>query len=353
MIAAASFKRTSEPGFRMTKPDILPAEPARPPRWQQILREAVRDWPTLAAVLELPVDGCDAFTPAQGQFPLLAPRGFIARMRKRDPRDPLLVQVLPRRAERSAAAGFVADPLGELAVAHAGMLSKYPGRVLLVTTASCPVHCRYCFRRAFPYADVLAAREDFAPALAALARAPDVSEVILSGGDPLSLANGRLARLLEQLAGIPSLRTVRIHTRFPIMIPERVDDALCAILDRSPLLTVVVVHANHPNEIDAAVGAALERLRRSCDAVLNQSVLLAQVNDDAATLADLSHALIAHGVLPYYLHMLDRVSGAQQFEVDHDRAVALHAALRQRLPGYLLPRLVREQPGELSKTPVS
>jgi len=222
----------------------------------------------------------------------------------------------------------------------------------LITTGACPVHCRYCFRRAFPYQTQLAARDDWSRALAIVRESSDVREVILSGGDPLSLSNRRLAALLAALEAIPSVRSVRLHTRFPIMLPERIDAGLRRLLATTPLQTVVVVHANHVREIDAGVESALRALKGEVDQLLNQSVLLAGINDSVAALADLSERLFASGVLPYYLHQLDRVAGTAHFAVDDAHAVALVAALRTRLPGYLVPRLVREIPGELSKIPI-
>jgi L-lysine 2,3-aminomutase len=321
--------------------------------WQEALRHAVRDAAELARLLELPLAALGASDAAGRDFPLLVPRGFVARMRKRDADDPLLRQVLPRAAELIEAAGFGRDPLAESAVASGGVLRKYAGRALLITTGACPVHCRYCFRRAFPYADQLAARDEWAGALEALRRSGAVSEVILSGGDPLSLANSRLAALLEALEDIPSVRAVRIHTRFPIMLPERVDRELCSILSGTTLKTVTVVHCNHPNELDAGVAAALARLGRSTHWLLNQAVLLRGVNDDARVLAALSERLFDCGVLPYYLHLLDPIAGAVHFEVDEARGRDIMAELRARLPGYLVPRLVREIPGESSKTLVA
>lgn len=319
--------------------------------WQQQLRDAVRDPAELAELLELPAAARRRVAGLPAQFPLLVPRAFVARMRKRDPDDPLLRQVLPLPCERDEVPGFTADPLRELGLAQAGFLQKYRGRALLIASAACPVHCRYCFRREFPYSAQLAARADFAAALDAL-RASRVSEVILSGGDPLSLSNRRLGRLLAALESIESLRAVRLHTRFPVVLPDRVDAGLVTLLERSRLASVVVVHANHPNELAADATAALEALAAGARFVLNQSVLLRGVNDSAGTLAELSERLFACRVLPYYLHLLDPVAGTAHFAVTAATGRSLVAALRARLPGYLVPRLVREIPGELSKTPM-
>lgn len=290
--------------------------------------------------------------PAVTGFPLLVPRGFVARMRQGDAHDPLLRQVWPAPAEREHVPGFGTDPVREQGLADRGSIRKYSGRVLLIASGACPIHCRYCFRREFPYQNQLAARGDWSAALEALGRGTDATEAILSGGDPLSLSNRRLQGLIARL-GDTALTTLRIHTRFPVVVPERIDDELVAMLAGTRLRTVVVIHSNHPNELDDTVEAALARLRGSVTALLNQSVLLRGINDDATTLARLSERLFACGVLPYYLHLLDPVAGAAHFDVTAEIGRELIAALRARLPGYLVPRLVRETPGELSKTAIA
>jgi EF-P beta-lysylation protein EpmB len=328
-------------------PDPHHPSVAQLPSWQTAVRDAVRDPAELAELLELPRD---TFDPVDVRdFPLLVPRSFVARMRRRDRYDPLLLQVLPVPAEQDSVPQFSDDPLSERDIAAHGVLRKYAGRALLIASGACPVHCRYCFRRAFPYQAQLAARGDWDAALDELARLDDVREVILSGGDPLSLSNRRLGRLIGRLEAA-GVETLRIHTRFPIVVPERVDAGLSALLERTALKTVVVVHCNHANELDAAGAAALGALRAAAGFVLNQSVLLRGVNDDAHVLASLSERLFACGVLPYYLHMLDPVSGAAHFNVSEDRGRTLIGSLRARLPGYLVPRLVRETPGALGKT---
>jgi EF-P beta-lysylation protein EpmB len=298
-------------------------------------------------LLELPLAALDA--QASSAFPLLVPRGFVARMRKRDPLDPLLLQVLPRSAELREVPGFGADPVREQGLAASGLIEKYPGRALLIASGACPVHCRYCFRREFPYNEQLAARGGWDDAVERLRARPDVREAILSGGDPLSLSNRRLGELVAELEST-SIDTLRIHTRYPVIVPERVDDGLLRLLSATRLNTVVVVHCNHANELDDATAAALRALSARVTALLNQSVLLRGVNDSATTLAALSTRLFACGALPYYLHLLDPVAGAAHFDVDARTGRKLVARLRTRLPGYLVPRLVRETPGELSKT---
>lgn len=333
----------------MTNDPVRIPTPARA-SWQRQLRDAVRDPAELAALLELPLDAI-ASGRAAGNFPLLVPRAYVARMRKGDPRDPLLLQVLPTALESVDVPGFTADPLAESEFADGGLVRKYRDRSLLITTGACPVHCRYCFRRSFPYADQLAARNDFADALERLAR-DGTKEAILSGGDPLSLGNARLESLLQRLAALPTLRRVRLHTRFPIVLPDRVDRGLVELLERTRVDVVVVLHTNHPREIDGDVAGALDALRGAGATLLNQSVLLRGINDDADTLAALSERLFECGTLPYYLHLLDPVAGAAHFDVDEPRAEALYRELLARLPGYLVPRLVREVPGQASKTPI-
>lgn len=319
-------------------------------RWQQAWRDAVRDPAELLALLglDLPLSpGADA------AFPLRVPRGFVARMRQGDPGDPLLRQVLPLDEELRPVPGFTLDAVGDAAArAGHGVIRKYQGRALMVATGSCAVHCRYCFRRHFPYAEETAAAGAWQEAVAVVAGDPGVTEVILSGGDPLSLATHKLAELTDALVAVPHLRRLRVHTRLPVVLPERVDDALVAWLGGLPWPVTVVLHANHANEFDATVDAASRRLRATGATVLNQAVLLRGVNDTVDALADLSERGYAAGVLPYYLHQLDRVAGAAHFEVHDGEARRLHAALAARLPGYLVPRLVREVAGDPGKRPL-
>jgi EF-P beta-lysylation protein EpmB len=271
-------------------------------------------------------------------------------MRHGDRHDPLLRQVLPLDDELRTVPGFGLDAVGDGAARVArGVIHKYEGRALLVATGSCAINCRYCFRRHFPYAEETAAASGWAAAIEAIAADASVSEVILSGGDPLALATHKLAELTDRLRVIPHVRRLRIHTRLPVVLPERVDDALLAWLSTLPWPVVVVVHANHGNEFDADVDAAMGALRAVGATLLNQAVLLAGVNDSADALATLCERGFEAGVLPYYLHQLDRVAGTAHFEVDDARARALHAALVARLPGYLVPRLVREVAGDASK----
>ena len=316
-----------------------------PARWQRALAGAVRDTAELAALLHLDPQ---AVATATG-FPLLVPRGFVARMRAGDPHDPLLRQVLPSAAETVDVAGFSVDPVGEwAAVTVPGLVRKYRGRALVLLASGCAVNCRYCFRREFPYADHGAGGVPQA-ALEAIAADPSLEEVILSGGDPLLVDDERLAAVVARLDDIPHLQRLRIHSRLPIVLPERVTDGLTRLLAASRLTRVIVVHANHPAELDGTVAAAAARLAGTGSLLLNQAVLLAGVNDNLAALAGLSRRLLEIGVLPYYLHLLDRVRGAAHFEVPESVARKLIGELREALPGYAVPRLVREIPGEASK----
>ena len=337
---------------------LPPAAHAPGADWKRLWRESVRDPQALLAMLGLGHLAARVSAGAQAQFPLRVPHGFVARMRPGDPHDPLLRQVLPLDDEERIVPGFGLDAVGDAqARAGAGVLRKYRGRALMVATGSCAVHCRYCFRRHFPYADDSAAANGWRDALAVIAADPDAEEVILSGGDPLSLATPKLAELTGQLAAIPHVRRLRIHTRLPVVLPERVDAALLDWLRSLPWPVAFVVHANHAAEFDAGVDAAMARLREAGAAargltLLNQAVLLRGVNDSVETLAALSERAYDAGVLPYYLHQLDRVAGTAHFEVPDDTARALHAGLAARLPGYLVPRLVREIPGDSGKRPL-
>jgi EF-P beta-lysylation protein EpmB len=270
-----------------------------------------------------------------------------------DATDPLLRQVLPSRAERIPADGYLLDPVGDGAATRLpGLIQKYRGRALLMVHGACAVHCRYCFRRHYSYADLGATDPRLQGALAAIAADPSLTEVILSGGDPLLLDDPGLGSLLARLDAIPHLRRLRIHSRLPVVLPERVTDELCRSLQGLRLSPVLVIHTNHPQELGANAAASLARLRTGGVTLLNQSVLLRGINASVDTLAVLSEQLFACGVLPYYLHQLDPVQGAAHFQVPDEEALALLETLRSRLPGYLVPRLVREVAGEPAKRPL-
>ena len=337
----------------ITAAPTRPHPVSAPTDWRQAWRDAVRDPRELLGMVGLAHLGASLSDDAAAQFPLRVPRGFVARMRHGDPSDPLLRQVLPILDEDRIVAGFGLDAVGDAQARRGGgVIHKYNGRALLIATGSCAVHCRYCFRRHYPYAEDTAAAAGWREAVE-LVRADDsIHEVILSGGDPLSLADHKLAELTDALHGIPHVRRLRIHTRLPIVLPERVDDGLLAWLRGLPWPVAIVVHANHANEFDATVDAAMAALRDAGATLLNQAVLLRGVNDSVESLAALCERGHVAGVLPYYLHQLDRVAGAAHFEVPDARALRLHAALRARMPGYLVPRLVREVAGEASKRPL-
>jgi EF-P beta-lysylation protein EpmB len=319
--------------------------------WQRELAQAICEPLELCRALALdPQLALDARA-VQSHFPLRVPRGFVKRMRSGDAADPLLRQVLPLALENLEAPGFEADPLGEREAMRApGLLHKYHGRALLITTGACAVHCRYCFRREFPCPSAQGQRGRWREALDALAQDSSIQELILSGGDPLSLSTDRLTRLTDELRHIPHLRRLRLHTRTAIVLPERVDDELLSWLQALTWPCVIVLHCNHANEIDASVREATALLKSTGASLLNQSVLLAGINDSVDALCALSEALWSAGVMPYYLHLLDRVRGTAHFEVGELRARQLMSGVTAKLPGYLVPRLARESPGAASKT---
>ncbi|KPK39673.1 MAG: EF-P beta-lysylation protein EpmB [Gammaproteobacteria bacterium SG8_47] len=315
-------------------------------RWQRELAEAITDPAELLERLRLPATLLPAARAAAAQFPLRAPRGFVARIEPGKPNDPLLRQILPLGIELDDQPGYGPDPVGDIAaMPHPGLLHKYQGRVLLTLTGACAVHCRYCFRRHFPYAEANPGRGHWPEVLDYIRADASIGEVIFSGGDPLLLTDARLHLLLTELEGIRHVRRLRIHTRVPVVLPSRLDARFCSLLGERRLPLVIVVHVNHARELSAEVVAALRPLRRAGITLLNQAVLLRGVNDSAAALTALSEALFDAGVLPYYLHALDRVQGARHFDVDQEVAIALVAALRRTLPGYLVPSLVREIAG--------
>lgn len=342
--------RPNSVGSGLTSTGAAPGGQPPAPAWQQIVKRAVRDPAELLRRLDLPPpprnpDG------AHRQFHTFVPEPYLSRIRPGDARDPLLLQVLPQAPELDDEAGFLADPVGDLAsLRRPGLIHKYHGRALLLASGACAVHCRYCFRRHFPYQSAAAAERELEGTFGELATDLGIREVILSGGDPLMMTDQRFRRLVARLATLEQLTRLRIHTRLPIVIPQRVTGKLVESLSGLRLKVVVVLHANHPREIDGDVMAATARLAGSGALLLNQSVLLRGVNDDEQTLIELSERLIAAGVLPYYLHQLDRVRGAAHFEVPVKRGKTLMAALRRALPGYAVPRYVREDAGAPAKT---
>jgi EF-P beta-lysylation protein EpmB len=320
--------------------------------WQRELAEAFSSVDSLCRYLKISTDNLP-FPEQYRHFPLRVPKGFVDCMEPGNPYDPLLRQVLPLHDESAVLPGYSLDPVGDLnAVATPGLIHKYQGRVLLISTGACAIHCRYCFRRNFPYADLQLSSQKIQHALNYIQSHPDITEVILSGGDPLLLNDSKLGHLLALLNEIPHVKRLRIHSRVPVVLPSRITTTLLDNLSATAKQVVLVIHANHANELSTSVKQACERLQQRRITLLNQSVLLKGVNDDVEALCGLSEQLFSFGVLPYYLHMLDQASGVAHFAVPEVQALELHRQMRKNLPGYLLPKLVKEQAGAAYKIPV-
>jgi EF-P beta-lysylation protein EpmB len=321
--------------------------------WQADLRAARLTTAQLLAALGLVAEDLPYGLDTAPDFALKVPPHYLSLITPGDPHDPLLRQVLARAEERLEPAGST-DPLEEARFTPTrGLIRKYGSRALLMASGACAIHCRYCFRRHSDYGSAVLPPGDLGLMLAAITADPAIREIILSGGDPLTLSDDRLGSLIAALATLPQLEAIRLHTRTLTTVPARVTPALLALLAACAKPIVIVVHTNHAAEIDATVAAALARLRATGATLLNQSVLLRGVNDSAEVLEAHARRLFASGVLPYYLHLFDPVAGAAHFDVPLAEARALEDALRARLPGYLVPRLVREVPGETSKTPAA
>ncbi|AZM96432.1 EF-P beta-lysylation protein EpmB [Vreelandella venusta] len=321
--------------------------------WQRQLSQAIRDPATLCKRLNLDDSWLPGAATGHQLFEICVPDAYLTRIAPNDPNDPLLRQVLPVSDEAATPQGYVTDPLEEAEHQPVkGLIHKYANRVLLIASPNCAINCRYCFRRHFPYSDNSPSRAQWQEALDYLHIDTSLNEAILSGGDPLAANDRQLAWLVEQLENIPHLKRLRIHTRLPVVIPDRIDDALVGWLAATRLQKVMVLHINHANEIDQAVINACTRLKQAGVTLLNQSVLLRGINDSVSTLATLSERLFEAGVLPYYLHVVDPVQGAAHFDVPDAEAKALVKQLLEHLPGFLMPRLVREVPGKASKTPL-
>lgn len=322
--------------------------------WQSQLSDLITDPAELLAQLQLqPEHLLSGALLASEQFKLRVPRAFVDKMQPADPLDPLLLQVLPHHLELEEHEGFVTDPLGEEAANQlAGVLHKYSSRFLLTLTGACAVHCRYCFRRHFPYQENLPKNEDWLPIKDYLLQHPDINEVILSGGDPLTLSDRKLGVWLDRLDSLEQIKTLRIHSRVPIVIPHRINDEFLTLFNNRKFKVVLVVHSNHAAELDDFTCSQLLRVAQQGIWVLNQAVLLKGINDSAETLVQLSQRLFEAQVMPYYLHVLDKVKGAQHFDLPAATADTLYRELLARLPGYLVPKLVREIAGEPNKTPL-
>lgn len=322
--------------------------------WQKDFGDAFVHISELLHYLEITPKDQKPFLELNGpDFPVRVPRPFAERMQKGNPEDPLLLQALASPLEQAIVPGFNSDPVGDQTrMRSKSMIQKYRGRALIITTGACAIHCRYCFRKAFPYDEESLTPRHTKQLLQEITSDSSLSEIILSGGDPLSLSDDRLSTLIQGIASIPHVRTLRIHTRLPVVIPNRVTPNLLAILDTLSLQKVMVIHANHAEELDKSVERKMQALSKTGTLLLNQSVLLRGVNDHADTLVQLSQRLLECGVLPYYLHQLDRIQGSQHFEVTDREALDLLQTIRAELPGYLVPRLVREVEGQPSKTPL-
>ncbi|WP_432211157.1 EF-P beta-lysylation protein EpmB [Acinetobacter variabilis] len=322
--------------------------------WQSQLSDLITDPQELLQILQLSPDQLlSGALLASQAFKLRVPRAFASRMQLGNPLDPLLLQVLPHHLELEDHPGFVTDPLGEeQANQQPGVLHKYKSRFLLTLTGACAVHCRYCFRRHFPYQENLPKNEDWINIKQYLESQPDINEVILSGGDPLTLSNRKLKTWIERLESVPHLKFLRIHSRVPIVIPNRIDEELLSMLKNSRLRIILVVHSNHASELDDLTCKQLNQLVQHQITVLNQAVLLKGVNDSAQVLIDLSYRLFNAGVMPYYLHLLDKVKGAHHFDLPAEHINEIYTEVLANLPGYLVPKLVREIAGEKNKTPL-
>jgi len=325
-----------------------------PSNWKTELSQSLKSVDELLESLQLDASLLSGAQRAAMEFPLQVPRPYLERIRHGDPQDPLLTQVLPVQQELDTVEGFDDDPLDEAAHnPHPGIVHKYRNRLLLIVSPACAINCRYCFRRHFPYQQQRQNRQQWQSALNYIRQHRELNEIIYSGGDPLAANDKFLGWLTEQISQISHIKRLRVHSRLPIVIPSRIDDELLQWMTASRLQPTLVVHINHANEIDDAVEAGLHRLQENRIRVFNQSVLLKGVNDCAETLVSLSERLYDCRVNPYYLHLLDPVNGAAHFDVCESRATQIYAEMQAALPGFLLPRLVREVPGKAAKTIVA
>ncbi|WP_371374157.1 EF-P beta-lysylation protein EpmB [Thalassotalea aquiviva] len=321
--------------------------------WQKELANVVTDPTKLLSMLEISIPEQEQHFAARKLFPVRVPRPFLKKMKKGDINDPLLLQVLPQKQEFLKLPGYVSDPLEEHNTVAEGLLHKYTHRVLMIVKAGCAINCRYCFRRHFPYQDNSPNKQRWQQALDYISQHSEINEVIFSGGDPLMANDQHLGWLIKQIEAIEHVKRLRIHTRLPVVIPNRITQDLVDTLAQSRLKPVIVFHINHANEIDQDFIDAIEPLRAKRIAMFNQSVLLRGINNNSNTLVALSEALFDAGILPYYLHVLDPVEGAAHFDIPESEAIAIANEMMAILPGYLMPKLVREIPGESNKTPIN
>ena len=320
--------------------------------WKQAMQQCYSDVDSLLAALGLTRQDMPEVL-ADATFPIRVPTTFVERMRYGDPHDPLLRQVLPLAEESKIDPAYMSDPLNEKqSVIQPGVIQKYDGRLLVILTGACAVHCRYCFRQHFPYNDHIKSRQQLAGVIQYVSQSPDVNEVILSGGDPLMLDDAKLALWLEALHNVPTIKRIRLHTRVPVVLPERFDQGCLQLLERVVDKGVMVIHSNHANELDEAVAGVITALRNQGWLVFNQAVLLAGINDDFKSQFQHNQRLIDIGVVPYYLHLLDKVAGSQHFDVEPNRAKQLYQQMLEQMPGYMVPRVVREVPGVMHKVAI-
>ncbi len=318
--------------------------------WTDYLAGAISDPQTLLTALSLPCDQFGSDIAARRLFPLRVPLPFVEKMEKGNPQDPLFLQAMSSRQEFLSAEGFSKDPLQEQHNAAPNILHKYHNRLLFIVKNSCAINCRYCFRRHFPYAENKGDKQSWLKAIDYIAAHAEIEEVIFSGGDPLMAKDHELEWLIMRLEKLPHLQRLRIHTRLPVVIPQRITEQFCQLLAQTRLQTLLVTHINHPNEIDQQLAAGMQKLKQAGVTLLNQSVLLKNVNDNAQVLKRLSDKLFAAGILPYYLHLLDKVEGASHFYIDDQRATKIYNELQSLTSGYLVPKLAREIAGEPNKT---
>lgn len=321
------------------------------PSWKTEFSQCISSIDELLGRLQLKPEQLSPSHQAATDFPLRVPRPFVERMKIGDPNDPLLAQVLPVIQETQSAVGYSADPLEE--TQHnpvPGIVHKYRNRLLLIVSPSCAINCRYCFRRHFPYQENRQSKEQWQQAIAYISRSKEINEVIFSGGDPLAANENFLSWLTKQIADIPHIKRLRIHSRLPVVIPSRIDEPFLSWITATRLKPIIVLHINHSNEIDSSVQNMIQRLLSRGILILNQTVLLKGINDDAQVLSELSETVYDVGVLPYYLHLLDPIEGASHFDISQQRAEHIFHQLQAELPGFLVPKLVREIPGKKSKT---
>jgi len=327
--------------------------PQKTKTWQQELAEGFNNIDDICDYLNISHSNKNLLT-SPSEFPLRVPGEFVERMEKGNINDPLLKQILPIKDENIITPGFINDPVGDVdSMTETGVIHKYHGRVLLITTGSCAIHCRYCFRRNFPYTHLQLSTKKYLNAIKYIENKPDISEVILSGGDPLLLNDQKILSLIQQLEAIPHIKRIRIHSRIPVVLPSRITSELCNRLSTIKKDLILVIHSNHPNELNNKVKLACEKLKKANITLLNQTVLLKGINDNAQVLCTLHEKLFTFSVMPYYLHLLDKATGTAHFEVSQDIALELMNQIQKSLPGYLVPKLVREQAGAYNKTVIT